>query len=93
MKIAFAILLPLFLYLQFNLWFGNNNMFQVWQNEKAIELQKVENNQMRVRNAVLAAEVRDLKQGLEAIEERARSELGMIKRNETFFQVIEDARS
>ena len=68
-------------------------MFQVWQNEKAIELQKVENNQMRVRNAVLAAEVRDLKQGLEAIEERARSELGMIKRNETFFQVIEDARS
>jgi len=68
-------------------------MFQVWQNEKAIELQKVENNQMRERNAVLAAEVRDLKQGLEAIEERARSELGMIKRNETFFQVIEDARS
>ena len=68
-------------------------MFQVWQNEKAIELQKVENNQMRERNAVLAAEVRDLKQGLEAIEERARSELGMIKQNETFFQVIEDARS
>ena len=66
-------------------------MFQVWQNEKAIELQKVENNQMRVRNAVLAAEVQDLKQGLEAIEERARSELGMIKQKETFFQVIEDA--
>ena len=93
MKIAFAILLPLFLYLQFNLWFGNNNMFQVWQIEKAIEQQKVENNQMRERNAVLAAEVRDLKQGLEAIEERARSELGMIKQNETFFQVIEDTRS
>jgi len=91
MKIAFAILLPLFLYLQFNLWFGNNNMFQVWQIEKAIEQQNIENNQMRERNAVLAAEVRDLKQGLEAIEERARSELGMIKQKETFFQVIEDA--
>ena len=48
---------------------------------------------MRARNAVLAAEVQDLKQGLEAIEERARSELGMIKQNEIFFQVIEDARS
>jgi cell division protein FtsB len=93
MKIVFAILLPLFLYLQFNLWFGNNNMFQVWQIEKAIEQQNVENNQMRERNAVLAAEVQDLKQGLEAIEERARSELGMIKQKETFFQVIEDTRS
>ena len=93
MKVSFAILVPLFLYLQFNLWFGNNNMFQVWKIESAIEQQKVENNQMRERNAVLAAEVRDLKQGLEAIEERARSELGMIKQKETFFQVIEDARS
>ena len=68
-------------------------MFQVWQIEKAIEQQNVENHQMREKNAVLAAEVRDLKQGLEAIEERARSELGMIKQKETFFQVIEDARS
>ena len=68
-------------------------MFQVWQIEKAIEQQNIENNQMRERNAVLAAEVQDLKQGLEAIEERARSELGMIKQKETFFQVIEDASS
>jgi len=93
MKIGIAILLSLFLYLQFNLWFGNNNMFQVWKIEHAIELQLVENNHMRERNAVLAAEVQDLKQGLDAIEERARSELGMIKQKETFFQVIEDARS
>jgi len=93
MKIGIAILLSLFLYLQFNLWFGNNNMFQVWKIEHAIELQLVENNHMRERNAVLAAEVQDLKQGLDAIEERARSELGMIKQKETFFQVIDDARS
>ena len=93
MKVSFAILVPLFLYLQFNLWFGNNNMFQVWQIESAIEQQKVENKQMRERNAVLTTEVRDLKQNLEAIEERARNELSMIKQKETFFQVIEDARS
>jgi len=93
MKISFAILSILFLYLQFNLWFGNNNMFQVWKIENAIEQQLAENSQMRERNAVLAAEVQDLKQGLDAIEERARSELGMIKQKETFFQVIDDARS
>ncbi len=68
-------------------------MFQVWKIENAIERQLVKNNHMRERNAILAAEVNDLKQGLEAIEERARSELGMIKQNETFYQVIDDIRS
>ena len=91
MKISIAILLFLLVYLQSHLWFGNNNMMQVWQIERAIQQQKAENTVLRERNAVLAAEVSDLKQGLEAIEERARSELGMIKHNETFFQVIDDA--
>ena len=71
MKISIAILLFLLVYLQSHLWFGNNNMMQVWQIERAIQQQKAENTVLRERNAVLAAEVSDLKQGLEAIEERA----------------------
>jgi cell division protein FtsB len=56
--------------------------------EKAVERQKAENAELVSRNAQLAAEVRDLKKGVTALEERARSDLGMIARNETFYQVI-----
>jgi cell division protein FtsB len=64
-------------------------MRDVWALREAIEQQKQENQRLLERNAALEAEVQDLKQGLEAIEERARSELGMIKKDETFFQIIE----
>lgn len=65
-------------------------MREVWRLRDNIAAQKVENEQLRQRNLALEAEVRDLKQGMEAIEERARSELGMIKKDETFYQVIEE---
>lgn len=65
-------------------------MREVWALREAIEQQKQENQQLLERNTALEAEVQDLKQGLEAIEERARSELGMIKKDETFFQIIEN---
>jgi cell division protein FtsB len=89
MKAVFAILIVIFLLLQYKLWFGDGNMREVWALRDAIEQQKKENRQLSERNAALEAEVRDLKQGLDAVEERARSELGMIKKDETFFQVIE----
>ena len=89
MKILIAILIVVFLLLQYKLWFGDGNMREVWALREAIEQQKQENQRLLERNAALEAEVQDLKQGLEAIEERARSELGMIKKNETFFQIIE----
>ena len=90
MKALIVILIVLLLLLQFKLWFGDGNMREVWQLENTIEEQKVENQKLRDRNVALEAEVKDLKQGLEAIEERARNELGMIKKDETFFQIIEE---
>lgn len=90
MKVLIAILILLLLILQYKLWFGDGNMREVWQLQTTIETQKAENQKLQDRNLALEAEVKDLKQGLEAIEERARNELGMIKKDETFFQVIEE---
>ena len=89
MKFLVAILVVLLLLLQYKLWFGDGNQREVWQLRDAIEAQMQENERLQERNAALEAEVRDLKQGLEAIEERARNELGMIKNGETFYQIIE----
>ena len=90
MKAIIVILIVLLLMLQYKLWFGDGNMREVWQLEQAIAAQKAENQKLRDRNLALEAEVRDLKQGLEAIEERARNELGMIKKDETFYQIVEE---
>ena len=79
----------MFVLLQFKLWFGEGSVRDVWILDNAIAAQAAENNQLKVRNQTLAAEVDDLKQGLEAIEERARYELGMIKEGETFYQVVD----
>lgn len=88
MKAAIAILVVLALLLQFKLWFGDGSMMEAWRLEQDIAAQTAENAKMRERNQALAAEVLDLKQGTEAVEERARSELGMIKQGETFYQVV-----
>jgi cell division protein FtsB len=76
----------LILLLQYPLWFGKGGWFKVWELSREVETQKEQTRQAQARNAVLDAEVRDLKQGSDAIEERARSELGMTKRGEVFFQ-------
>ena len=89
MKVIIAALAILFVLLQYKLWFGEGSMKDVWRLEDAIAQQSNENDQLKERNQALIAEVDDLKQGLEAIEERARSELGMIKKNETFYQVVD----
>lgn len=85
-----GIFLILLLLLQYSLWFGNGGLLRVWQLNRTVEEQKTENARLKERNEALEAEVRDLKKGLEAIEERARTDLGMIKKDETFFQVIEE---
>ena len=85
-----AILLSiLFIYLQYDLWIGEGSLSAAWKLDKSIELQQRQNARLKDRNNALEAEVKDLKSGLQAIEERARSELGMIKEDETFFQIIE----
>lgn len=86
------ILAALILLLQYPLWFGKGGWFKVRELDREVEAQKLENEKMQTRNAVTDAEVRDLKQGTAAIEERARTELGMIKPGEIFFQVDDDTR-
>lgn len=88
MRAVTYILLALILLLQYPLWFGKGSWLKVWDNNRQLEAQKTVNEQTKLRNAVLDAEVRDLKRGTEALEERARNELGMVKQGEIFFQVI-----
>jgi cell division protein FtsB len=89
-KIITYVLLGLLILLQYPLWFGHGSVYTLWRLKSEIAAQKEENARLKDRNQALEAEVVDLKQGYEAIEERARSELGMVKKGETFFQVIED---
>lgn len=90
MKILVSILILLVLVLQYQLWVGKGSLAEVWRLQQTIEKQRAENEEFRQRNSALEAEVQDLKKGVDAIEERARRELGMIKEDETFYQVIED---
>jgi len=76
--------------LQYKLWVGQGSLAEVSRLNQAIEKQTASNVKQRERNDALDAEVQDLKKGVEAIEERARSELGMIKQDETFFQIIDE---
>jgi cell division protein FtsB len=84
------ILVALILLLQYPLWLDKGSWLKVWELGQQVEAQKQVNQKTQTRNAVMDAEVRDLKQGTEAIEERARSELGMVKRDEVFFQIVDN---
>ena len=84
------ILAVLLLLLQYPLWLGKGGWLKVWDINRQVESQQLVNQQTQTRNTLLDVEVRDLKQGTEAIEEHVRSELGMIRRDEMFFQIIEN---
>ena len=90
MKALTLLLIALLALVQFRLWVGDESLAEVWRLRQAIEFQTSENALFRSRNQRLEAEVRDLKGGLEAVEERARLELGMIRRDEIYFQFVED---
>ena len=89
MRIVIGILVILLLLLQYRLWVGEGSLAEVNNLKQEIVTQQQKLEQLRLRNRALTAEVQDLKQGLNAIEERARSELGMIRKGETFYQIIE----
>jgi cell division protein FtsB len=76
--------------IQYPLWLGKGGWLRVWEVDQQINAQREINARMKTRNGALEADVRDLKQGYEAIEERARGELGMIRQDEIFFQVLEE---
>jgi cell division protein FtsB len=88
MRVLLAILLLVLVALQLKMWFGEGGYRDVQRLAQRVEQQARENETLAQRNRELQAEVEDLRQGLEAIEERARSELGLIKENEEFYQVV-----
>ena len=89
MKKLLLLLIFILVYLQYRLWFGDGSLQDVWELHQEVEIQRLENIELRERNAALQAEVTDLQQGFDAIEEHAREDLGMVKEGETFYQVIE----
>ena len=89
MKLIVVILLVLLFWLQYKLWLGDGGIPEVLQLEGEIETVQEEVRGLKERNEALDAEVVDLKKGIEAIEERARSEMGMIKKDEMYYQVID----
>jgi cell division protein FtsB len=91
-KLLGAILVGLIVLIQYPLWLGKGGWLTVWRLENRLEGEKAKNARLEMRNAGLAAEVRDLKQGTEAIEERARQELGMLRPDEVFFQFVPDKK-
>ena len=86
MKPLAGVLAALILAIQFPLWLGKGGWLGVWKLGRQVEAQRSVNAGLETRNSALAADVRDLKQGLEAIEERARYELGLVRGDELFFQ-------
>lgn len=90
MKLIVAVLFVLLVWLQYKLWLGDGGIPEVLELEREIESVQTEVDRLQERNRALDAEVMDLKTGIEAIEERARSEMGMIKKDEIYYQVIDD---
>ena len=88
MRILGFALAALIVLVQYPLWIGKGGWLRVWELDRQVRAQKAKNVTLEGRNATLAAEVIDLKQGSDAIEERARYELGMIRKDEVFYQIV-----
>ncbi len=88
MRLLIVILLAVFIGLQYRLWFGDGSLSEVVQLSRELEIQKQKLKQLQERNRKLEAQVLDLQNGFDAYEEKARYDLGMIKKGETFFQIV-----
>jgi len=91
MRILLIILAACLALLQYRLWVSDQGEREIWRLTQAVEAQTTANAEQRARNSQLLAEVTDLKVGLAALEERARSELGMVGNSETFYQIVTPA--
>ncbi len=89
MKIIIAVIILLIIHFQYRIWIGDGSVAQIDAYQQRLDVLKKQAEEKRQRNEALYAEVLDLRKGQEAIEERARDELGMIKEDETFFHVLE----
>lgn len=88
MRLLTALLLILLALLQYRLWFGQHSIADYFRQQEELRSQQASNLELEKRNRVLRADVKDLQQGLDAIEERARNELGLIRQDEVFFRVF-----
>jgi cell division protein FtsB len=86
MRLLIAFLMVIVALVQYRIWVGEDSLADVWRLEQSVDAQKLENLELAQRNARLDAEVRDLKDGLDAVEARARQELGMVRKDETLYQ-------
>ncbi len=89
MRVLAIVFVVLIATLQYPMWLGKGGWLKVWDYDRQLQQQKDVTRKLEIRNAGLDAEVRDLKQGYDAIEERARFELGMIRQDENFVQIPE----
>jgi cell division protein FtsB len=89
MRLITLSLFALLILIQFPLWLGKGGWLRVWDLDKQVETAKKKNDELKARNAKLGSEVNDLREGTEAVEERARYELGMIKEGEIFVQILD----
>ncbi len=89
MRALALILATLVVLIQYPLWLGKGGWMRAWELDRQLASQRAKNEALQARNDALAAEVQDLKRGYEAIEERARFELGMVRKDEVFFQIVE----
>jgi cell division protein FtsB len=92
MRVLSYVLAGLLLLLQYPLWLGKGGWLRVWDLDRQVAAQKDRNDALQARNGGLEAEVADLKQGLDAVEERARYELGLVRPDEVFFQIVPPAK-
>jgi cell division protein FtsB len=88
MKILISVLILVLIGLQYKLWFGDGSLSEVVQLTRELDIQKTKLQELEERNRILEAQVLDLQNGLDAFEEKARNDLGMIKQGETFIQLI-----
>jgi cell division protein FtsB len=88
MRILSFVLIGLIVLLQYPLWVGKGGWMKVWDMDRQVQVQKAKNDILQSRNSGLEAEAADLKQGMGAVEERARYELGLVKPDEVFFQIV-----
>ena len=92
MKWIGIVLIILLLGLQYRLWVGDGSLAEIWTMKSKIAEQEKKNDLLKQRNQLLKAEVVDLKRGLDAVEERARMDLGMVKKGETFYRLVEQPK-
>lgn len=90
MRLLTVLMLSVLCWLQYEFWLGKNGMMEYLQVKDNVEIQRHANAEVALRNQQMYVEISDLNRGLEAVEERARNELGMIKPKETFFRIVGD---